>query len=367
VTGSLSFSAISLIDLTKAYTEQVAVAQLDLTIAAGELMVFVGPSGCGKTTTLRMIAGFVPPTAGTIRIGERDVTRLPPRQRSIGMVFQDYALFPSMTVRQNIAFGLEEHRATRAEIDRRVDEMLDLIRMRPLSGRLPRELSGGQQQRVALARALAYRPSVLLMDEPLGALDQKLREDMQREIVNVQKQLGITTIFVTHDQQEAMALADRILVMNAGRMEQLGTPREVYDTPASLFTASFIGRSNRLSGVVEQVEAGMAALDLPSGERLVARAAGASVQPGDQVVCLVRPERLKLVPATGAAGLNRLHVRLQRQTYLGNVVEILGMLGAGGGEITLQLDPAEVSLPALPADTTVSFAAQDAVVFGAGV
>ena len=237
-------SAISLTGLTKSYADQKAVAELDLMIKAGELMVFVGPSGCGKTTTLRMIAGFVPPTSGTIRIGERDVTRLPPRQRNIGMVFQDYALFPSMNVRQNIAFGLEEHRVTKTEISRRVDEMLDLIRMRPLADRLPRELSGGQQQRVALARALAYRPSVLLMDEPLGALDQKLREDMQREIVNVQKQLGITTIFVTHDQQEAMALADRILVMNAGRVEQLGTPRALYDTPASLFTASFIGRSN---------------------------------------------------------------------------------------------------------------------------
>ena len=358
-------SAISLSGLTKSYADQTAVAELDLMIEAGELIVFVGPSGCGKTTTLRMIAGFVQPTSGTIRIGERDVTRLPPRLRNIGMVFQDYALFPSMNVRQNIAFGLEEHRIAKAEISRRVDEMLDLIRMRPLADRLPRELSGGQQQRVALARALAYRPSVLLMDEPLGALDQKLREDMQREIVNVQKQLGITTIFVTHDQQEAMALADRILVMNAGRVEQLGTPRALYDMPASLFTASFIGRSNRIAGKVERLEHGTATLLLSSGERVVARTAG-PLSRGDAAVCVVRPERLAIAAEANGAGMNRLSVRLQRQTYLGNTVEVLGVFSGDGSELTLQLDPSNTALPALPADTTVSFAGQDSVIFRAG-
>ena len=358
-------SAISLTGLTKTYAEHTAVAELDLTIEAGELMVFVGPSGCGKTTTLRMIAGFVQPTAGTIKIGERDVTRLPPRLRNIGMVFQDYALFPSMTVRQNIAFGLEEHRATKAEIARRVDEMLDLIRMRPLGDRLPRELSGGQQQRVALARALAYRPSVLLMDEPLGALDQKLREDMQREIVNVQKQLGITTIFVTHDQQEAMALADRILVMNAGRVEQLGTPRALYDTPTSLFTASFIGRSNRLTGKVEGTDNGAAILRLASGERITANAAG-TLSVGDEAICIVRPERLTIAPDASNANMNRLSVRLHRQTYLGNTLEILGTFGETGNELTLQMDPSNTALPALPAETAIGFARQDAIIFRAG-
>jgi putative spermidine/putrescine transport system ATP-binding protein len=356
-------SRIEIEGLTKSYGGLMAVAELNLSIGAGELIVFVGPSGCGKTTTLRMIAGFVEPTSGTIRIGEKDVTRLPPRLRNIGMVFQDYALFPSMTVRQNIAFGLEEHGVARPDILRRVDEMLDLIRMRSFAERLPRELSGGQQRRVALARALAYKPSVLLMDEPLGALDQKLREEMQREFVNIQRQLGITTVFVTHDQQEAMALADRILVMNAGRVEQLGRSDELYETPASLFTATFIGRSNQFSGRVRHCETSMASIDLEIGATVTVRAVSDGLAPGDEVLCIVRPERLHVEkdsePATGP---NRISATLQRSTYLGSFIEVIGTTEKGG-EVILQMDPVGAAELALPGPAILTFGASEAFAF----
>src|SRR5215471_6451307 len=250
-------SSVALERLRRRYREIDVVKDLDLDIAQGELVVLLGPSGCGKTTTLRMIAGLVQPTSGRVCIGGEAVDHLPPRRRNIGMVFQDYALFPNMPVRENIAFGLEERRAPRQRVEARVDEMLALIRMQAFADRYPAELSGGQQQRVALARALAYEPRVLLMDEPLGALDQRLREDMQREVARIQRSLGITTVFVTHDQQEAMVLADRIVVMNAGRIEQVGTPEQLYSNPRTLFIADFVGRSNRLLGEAREVADGL--------------------------------------------------------------------------------------------------------------
>src|SRR5438552_3273204 len=237
-------SSVTLEQLRKRYRDVEVVKDVALDIAEGELVVLLGPSGCGKTTTLRMIAGLVSPTSGRIRIGGEEIDHLPPRLRNIGMVFQDYALFPNMPVRDNIAFGLQERRLPRKLIDARVGEMLALIRMEECAGRFQSELSGGQHQRVALARALAYEPRVLLMDEPLGALDQRLREDMQREFARIQKALGITTIFVTHDQHEAMVLADRIVVMGGGRIEQVGTPEQLYGRPRTLFIADFIGRTN---------------------------------------------------------------------------------------------------------------------------
>jgi len=349
-------SEIVISELHKVYGDQIAVERLNLAVGAGELMVLVGPSGCGKTTTLRMLAGFVQPTSGRIAIGGRDVTRLPPRERNIGMVFQDYALFPGMTVRQNIAFGLEEHGASRDTVRRRVGEMLELIRMAPLADRLPKDLSGGQQQRVALARALAYQPSVLLMDEPLGALDQQLRENMQREIVAVQKQLGITTIFVTHDQQEAMVLADRILVMKDGCIEQLGSPEELYGAPTSLFTASFIGRSNLLRGTLCESHGANAQVQLRSGERITARMNGQGAAPGQDVVCMVRPERMR-VAQTGEdpAGLNRLGATLQRHLFLGSVVEVAGTTSQGES-VTLHVDPERAGDLSVPRQAEIVFA-----------
>src|SRR5207248_7251031 len=224
------------------------VRNFDLSVSRCEFVSFLGPSGCGKTTTLRMIAGFEVPSAGQIRIKERDVTNLRPNQRNVGMVFQSYALFPNMTVAENVGFGLKVSKKSAGEIGRRVEEMLRLIKLPQLGGRYPSQLSGGQQQRVALARALAIKPQVLLLDEPLSALDAKIRVSLREEIRAVQRNLGITTVFVTHDQEEALSISDRIVVMNEGRADQLGTPFEIYNYPRTRFVASFVGTLNILRG-----------------------------------------------------------------------------------------------------------------------
>ena len=234
--------------LGKRYGDFHAVREVSLTIADGEFLVLLGPSGCGKTTTLRMIAGFIEPTAGHVRLGGSDVTLLPPWKRNAGMVFQSYALFPHLTVAQNVAFGLEMRKLPRADIDRRVEEALALVRLGGYGGRLPRQLSGGQQQRVALARALAIRPDVLLLDEPLSNLDAKLRQEVRVEIRELQRQLGLTTVMVTHDQEEALTMADRLVVMNEGSVRQVGSQRDLYERPADRFVAGFVGRSTFLAG-----------------------------------------------------------------------------------------------------------------------
>ena len=230
--------------LEKRYGATVAVAGIDLAVREGEFMTLLGPSGCGKTTTLGLIAGFFAPSAGSIQIGGRPVAELPPFRRNIGVVFQDYALFPHLTAAENVAFGLRMRKLSAAEISTRVREALDLVQLAGLGERRPLELSGGQRQRVALARALVIRPTVLLLDEPLSNLDLKLREEMRVEIATLQRRLGITTVFVTHDQGEALVMSDRIAVMNAGRIEQVGTPSDIYERPATRFVAEFIGRMN---------------------------------------------------------------------------------------------------------------------------
>jgi putative spermidine/putrescine transport system ATP-binding protein len=237
---------LALSGLTKTYGPALAVDNVTLSIATGEMVALLGPSGCGKTTTLRMIAGLVEPTRGEIVIGGHDVTRIPVHRRNIGMLFQNYALFPHLTVAQNIAFGLEMRRLPRAETSRRVRAALDLVQLPQMADRLPAALSGGQQQRIALARALVIEPSVLLLDEPLGALDKGLRESMQVELRQLQRRLGITTVIVTHDQEEALTLADRIVIMRNGRLEQVGTPQEIYARPQTRFVAAFIGAANFL-------------------------------------------------------------------------------------------------------------------------
>jgi ABC-type Fe3+/spermidine/putrescine transport system ATPase subunit len=242
-------TAVRLENLTKLYGETAAVDGVSLEVGEGEFLVLLGPSGCGKTTTLRLVAGFVEATRGAIRLGGRDVTRVPPHRRNIGLVFQNYALFPHLSVFENVAFGLRRRRVAEPEVAVRVRRALGLVRLEGFETRLPRELSGGQQQRVAIARAVAIEPDVLLLDEPLSNLDAKLRLEVRSELRRLQKTLTITTIMVTHDQDEAMAVADRLAVMDGGRIQQVGAPAEVYRSPANRFVASFIGRGNFMEAV----------------------------------------------------------------------------------------------------------------------
>jgi putative spermidine/putrescine transport system ATP-binding protein len=273
--------------LAKRYGAHTAVEKIDLAVAKGEFVSLLGPSGCGKTTTLQMIAGFVEPSAGKVRLDGRDLTSLHPSKRELGIVFQSYALFPHCTAAQNVAFGLEMRGVSRDECTRRVGEALELVGLGAFADRYPRRMSGGQQQRVALARALVIRPAVLLLDEPLSNLDAKLREEMQIELRGIQRNIGTTTVLVTHDQSEAMALSNRIVVMNDGRVEQVGTPEEVYGQPATSFVASFLGKTNVFSG--EAVPASPGSAIRVDGETHTV----AIEVPRGPVCVQVRPERLR--------------------------------------------------------------------------
>ena len=290
--------AIELVGVVKEFQARgevvVAVRGLDLTIREGEFFSLLGPSGCGKTTTMRMIAGFEEPTRGGIRLHGADVTGIPPNKRDVNMVFQSYALFPHMTVFENVAFGLRRKKAAKEEITRRVGEMLEIVDLGGRGERRPRELSGGQQQRVALARALVNRPRALLLDEPLGALDLKLRQAMQVELKRIQREVGITFVYVTHDQGEALTMSDRIAVMNDGAIEHLGTPREIYEHPKTRFVAGFIGTSNLLSGTVAQVESGQAVIDVSPEERIIVPVHDPGPAPGSPLELTVRPEKIQL-------------------------------------------------------------------------
>ncbi len=266
-----------------------AVKGVDLSIGEGEFFSLLGPSGCGKTTTMRMIAGFDEPTEGRVFLHGQDVVGVPPNRRDVNMVFQSYALFPHMSVFDNVAFGLRRKNVDKDETSRRVGEILEIVDLTGREKRRPRELSGGQQQRVALARALVNRPRALLLDEPLGALDLKLRQAMQVELKRIQREVGITFVYVTHDQSEALTMSDRIAVMNDGRVEQLGTPRDVYERPATKFVAGFIGTSNVLSGTVDRVESGVGVVVPVEGERILVPGVTA---PGDAVELTVRPEKI---------------------------------------------------------------------------
>ena len=290
-------SHLELRDLCKRYDGSVAVDGLNLSVDRGEFVALLGPSGCGKTTTLQMIAGFVQPSSGSILLEGRDLAAVRPAERGMGIVFQSYALFPHMTAAQNIAFGLEMRGISSDEKRRRVGELLELVGLSALADRYPRRMSGGQQQRVALARALVIRPSILLLDEPLSNLDAKLREDMQIELRQIQRSLGTTTILVTHDQSEAMALADRIVVMNRGRVEQIGPPHETYEWPATAFVADFLGRTNVLNGELHADRTITIA-----GETLRRPLDPSStLPPTGSVQIAIRPEKLRLTRADKGA------------------------------------------------------------------
>ncbi|GLR82616.1 ABC transporter ATP-binding protein (plasmid) [Azospirillum oryzae] len=298
----MSSSSLSVQGLAKRYGDFVALAPTDLVVADGEFLTLLGPSGSGKTTLLSLLAGLVPPDEGSVRIGSQDVTYAPPYERDIGVVFQNYALFPHMTVEENIAFPLKMRKVAAAEAKRRAGEALEMVHLPHIAGRYPRELSGGQQQRVALARCMVYKPSIILMDEPLGALDKKLREHMQLEIKRLHRELGTTVVYVTHDQEEAMTMSDRICLMNAGRIEQLGTPADLYFRPRSLFVADFLGESNILPAALrgrsgDEVEIGLGTLGVPGR----ALANGNDLPPGSEVRVMVRPQNLTVARGAGNA------------------------------------------------------------------
>jgi spermidine/putrescine transport system ATP-binding protein len=284
--------------VTKEFGSYLAVEDADFGIAAGEFFSMLGPSGCGKTTTLRMIAGFEQPTSGRILLEDQDVSNVPPYKRDVNTVFQQYALFPHMTVFDNVAYGLRSKRVSKSEVRDRVLEMLDVVRLPEFAARKPAQLSGGQQQRIALARALVNRPKALLLDEPLGALDLKLRQGMQLELKRIQQELGITFVFVTHDQEEALTMSDRIAVMTQGRVDQIGTPTEIYHQPASVFVAGFIGTANLLPVTVVALDGDNVAVESPLTNRLVVPSGGRRFEVGANVTLMVRPERLRIGPAT---------------------------------------------------------------------
>ncbi|MCM0018679.1 MAG: ABC transporter ATP-binding protein [Tagaea sp.] len=334
-------ASVTLNGVSKSYGSVTALRPLDLEIPQGEFLTLLGPSGCGKTTTLRLIAGFIEPSAGRIRFGGDDVTDLPPQKREIGMVFQDYALFPHMTIADNIGFALAERGAPAAAIRKRVGELLDLIRLPDVASRYPAQLSGGQQQRVAVARAVAHSPRVLLMDEPLGALDLKLREAMQNEISAIQHALKITTVYVTHDQTEAMSMSDRIAVMNDGRIEQIGTADEIYDRPTTRFVADFVGQINLLDGEFAGRNGGYASVSIAGSVVRVPDVAGAA----GAVSVGVRPERMELMPegSAPAAGANALPGTVVHRQFAGSRIKMEVELG-DAKRVTVEMHPGQTPI-----------------------
>ena len=308
-------SFLTLTHINKIFSDMPAVEDFNLSAEQGEFISFLGPSGCGKTTTLRMVAGFELPTSGKITIADQDLTFVPPNKRNVGMVFQSYALFPNMTVAENIGYGLKVTGKPKAEISQRVEEMLAIIHLENFGARYPYQLSGGQQQRVALARALAIRPQVLLLDEPLSALDAKIRVELRQEIKRIQQQLGITTIYVTHDQEEALSLSDRVVVMSQGRIEQVGTPSEIYAYPETEFVAKFVGQINLLPVNIVSPPNGMVKV----GQQMVHTSRTVNYANGETLRLAIRPEEINPGHVEGA---NNLTGKVDAITYLGSIVRI---------------------------------------------
>ena len=326
MSAALEPPEIRLANVTKQFREVTAVDDVSLTVDTGEFLTLLGPSGCGKTTTLRMIGGFDLPTRGRIELRGRDVTADPPDRRPVNMVFQSYALFPHLDVADNIAFGLKRRGVNGDEIKRRTGAILEKVHLSGYERRRTHELSGGQQQRVALARALVNEPHVLLLDEPLGALDLKLRKRLQLELKRIQMDVGITFVYVTHDQEEALTMSDRIAVIHRGRIEQVGVPEELYDRPASSFVADFIGTTNLLAGTVEAIHDGGALIRLESGDQCLIAADGRAA--GQAIQLSVRPEAIAIDAGNGsgasdrsATGNGRIHAEVEQVAYLGAAVQ----------------------------------------------
>jgi spermidine/putrescine transport system ATP-binding protein len=345
--GVLSEAGTPVIEIdhvTKRFDDYVAVADANFSIAPGEFFSMLGPSGCGKTTTLRMIAGFESPTSGAIRLQGVDVSKVPPNKRNVNTVFQHYALFPHMTVWDNVAYGPRSHKKDKSQVKKSVDEMLDVVRLSDFALRKPAQLSGGQQQRVALARALVNYPSALLLDEPLGALDLKLRHVMQFELKRIQRELGITFIYVTHDQEEALTMSDRIAVMNAGNVEQIGTPTDIYDRPASVFVAGFIGQANLWNGrQTGRANRDFVELDV-LGTTLKARPGDSAIEPGGAATLMVRPERVR-VSMEAPVDATAVRATIADLTFQGPVLRL--SLTAPDGSPILAHVGAEQDLPLL--------------------
>jgi putative spermidine/putrescine transport system ATP-binding protein len=333
--------------VSKRYGETVqAVRQLDLEIMRGEFLTLLGPSGSGKTTALMMLAGFEDATEGEILVDGRRIDNVPANRRGIGMVFQNYALFPHMTVAENLAFPLEVRKLGRGEVADRVRNVLDMVQLPGFGNRRPAQLSGGQQQRIAVARALIFQPKLVLMDEPLGALDKQLREQMQFEIKDIHARLGVTFVYVTHDQTEALTMSDRIAVFSGGRIQQLSTPRDLYERPQASFVASFVGENNRMAGTVEAVDAegGLSVRLDDGGGRLGAMSYGCGFQPGARVLLSVRPERIAVVE-DGASAPNEIAATVLQSVYVGDHLRLIA--GAANGQKFIVKLASTPSLPPL--------------------
>jgi spermidine/putrescine transport system ATP-binding protein len=356
--------AVELVNVTKRFGEFVAVDDLTLDIYEGEFFSLLGPSGCGKTTTLRMIAGFEEPTEGEISVAGQQVQGVPPYRRPVNTVFQSYAIFPHLNVFDNVAFGLRRAKVPKEEVASRVAEACAMVQLEGFEKRRPSMLSGGQQQRVALARALVNRPKVLLLDEPLGALDLKLRKEMQLELKSLQEEVGITFVYVTHDQEEALTMSDRIAVMNEGKVQQLADPTTLYETPANRFVAGFIGQTNVFSGTVEAASGDRVTLHTPQGARIEATSRhlrnGAKASTGGEAHAAVRPEKIRF----GEAGDNVLPAEVKQIVYLGASTQYIVELEGGERLVLYQQNAFDAARPSEGAGVSVAWDAQNCLVLG---
>jgi putative spermidine/putrescine transport system ATP-binding protein len=349
---------VEFIDIEKYYGPVQAVRRLNLSIGRGEFLTFLGPSGSGKTTTLNMLAGFERPSHGIITLDGKSVDGLPPYERNIGMVFQNYALFPHMSVEQNVAFPLSVRKTPKADIGQRVRRALEMVRLEKFAERKPSQMSGGQQQRVALARALVFEPTLVLMDEPLGALDKKLREHMQIELKQIHEALGVTIVYVTHDQSEALTMSDRVAVFENGGIAQLGAPDELYNEPGTAFVASFIGENNLLEGVAERIDGKICIVSLPTGLTVNAHAVG-EISPKAPVQVAVRPERIGLARRESAV-VNQIQANAEGRIYLGDHQRLIARL-ANGQSLTVKIGAQEAV--ANGETITLCWSAEDCRVF----
>ena len=358
----LSGNDVELIDVSMRFGDFTAVEPTDLTVRAGEFFSILGPSGCGKTTILRMVSGFLTPTTGQVVIGGTDMTPLGPNRRPTALIFQNLALFPLMSVWENVAFGLEARGISKLARRRRADELLDLVALQGQADKKPTELSGGQRQRVAVARALAVEPSVLLLDEPLSALDLKLRQHMRAELKEIQRKTSITFIYITHDQGEALTMSDRIAVMNRGRIEQVAATEEIYDHPATPFVATFVGEQNVFKGRIVGVDNGVARVDTSSG--IFAGLNVGGLNEGDEALVFIRPERMGLANG-GATPVNRLSAYIERRDLEGPFVNIF-LRTSEDQELVMHLTNAGEAWRSLTGEQQIGFQTEDALVLAAG-